>query len=101
MMINHAKHGVLCRLAKSGGGNELVSGLLSQMKVKLCFVGHARAGKTSTLLALAGRDFDRAQPSTHGVSTCALKTELLQRHAHMRPDEPWSILVVLGAYSLM
>ena len=31
-------------------------------KVKLCFVGHARAGKTSTLLALADKPFDTQQP---------------------------------------
>ena len=31
-------------------------------KVKLCFVGHARAGKTSTLLALADKPFDTMQP---------------------------------------
>ena len=31
-------------------------------KVKLCFVGHARAGKTSTLLALADKPFHPMQP---------------------------------------
>ena len=29
--------------------------------IKLCFVGHARAGKTSTLMSLAGRPFDPGQ----------------------------------------
>ncbi|CAL1144792.1 unnamed protein product, partial [Cladocopium goreaui] len=35
--------------------------------VKLCLVGHARAGKTSTLRSLSGRDFNPKQQSTHGI----------------------------------
>ncbi|CAK9061320.1 Hypothetical protein SCF082_LOCUS32141 [Durusdinium trenchii] len=46
--------------------------------VKLCFVGHARAGKTSTLKALADKPFDTQQRSTHGVETFVLSNELLQ-----------------------
>eukprot|EP00435_Cladocopium_sp_Y103_P037112 s328_g9.t1 len=46
--------------------------------VKLCLVGHARAGKTSTLRSLSGRDFNPNQQSTHGVETksCTLDKEL-------------------------
>eukprot|EP00434_Breviolum_minutum_P033522 symbB.v1.2.029665.t1/scaffold3277.1/size59865/4 len=46
--------------------------------VKLCLVGHARAGKTSTLRSLSGRHFDPNQQSTHGVETksCTLDKEL-------------------------
>mmetsp|Transcript_32811 Transcript_32811/g.75052 ORF Transcript_32811/g.75052 Transcript_32811/m.75052 type:complete len:1283 (+) Transcript_32811:60-3908(+) len=45
---------------------------------KVCFVGHARAGKTSTLLALRGGEFDWAQPSTDGVQTCSILRHSLQ-----------------------
>ena len=52
--------------------------------VKLCFVGHARAGKTSTLHALAGQEFKEDQASTHGVSTCSFTNDLL--HAPPKED---------------
>ncbi|CAJ1385590.1 unnamed protein product [Effrenium voratum] len=45
----------------------LEEGKQRQGCVKLCFVGHARAGKTSTLLALAERPFDEQQPRVHMV----------------------------------
>jgi len=58
--------------------------------VKLCFVGHARAGKTSTLRSLAGRAFNAEEPSTHGVETASLRNELLQAEASTAT--PWSEL---------
>mmetsp|Transcript_121670 Transcript_121670/g.234639 ORF Transcript_121670/g.234639 Transcript_121670/m.234639 type:complete len:1500 (-) Transcript_121670:43-4542(-) len=58
--------------------------------VKLCFVGHARAGKTSTLLALVGRDFNPAQPSTHGVDTCSITQEMVE--APTADGSPWKQL---------
>lgn len=68
----------------------LESGAQQLRTVKLCFVGHARAGKTSTLLALAGRDFNPSQPSTHGVATCSLTHELLETST--TPCAPWGTL---------
>ncbi|CAJ1385843.1 unnamed protein product [Effrenium voratum] len=51
----------------------LAEGRQPLRSVKLCFVGHARAGKTSTLRALADRSFDPEQPSTHGPVLKRLK----------------------------
>ncbi|CAE8585121.1 unnamed protein product, partial [Polarella glacialis] len=69
--------------------------------VKLCFVGHARAGKTSTLLALAGRAFDPEQPSTHGVDTFTLANELLSSGpavaASGEAADPWRVLEGAGS----
>ena len=63
--------------------------------VKLCFVGHARAGKTSTLSALAGRPFDPDQPSTEGVATCSVLSLVHSLRIYPYPmvwplPRPWS-----------
>jgi len=57
--------------------------------VKLCFVGHARAGKTSTLRALAGQRFDPSEPSTHGVTTCSLVHDMLEAPPDLAHSHPW------------
>mmetsp|Transcript_65884 Transcript_65884/g.104360 ORF Transcript_65884/g.104360 Transcript_65884/m.104360 type:complete len:1561 (-) Transcript_65884:180-4862(-) len=54
--------------------------------VKLCFVGHARAGKTNTLRSLAGDAFNEDQPSTHGITTCSFSNDLLQTPAEVDSD---------------
>eukprot|EP00929_Paragymnodinium_shiwhaense_P076608 TRINITY_DN39408_c0_g1_i1.p1 TRINITY_DN39408_c0_g1~~TRINITY_DN39408_c0_g1_i1.p1 ORF type:complete len:1532 (+),score=293.07 TRINITY_DN39408_c0_g1_i1:66-4661(+) len=70
----------------------LAEGMQRHRSVKLCFVGHARAGKTSTLKSLAGRDFDPAQASTHGVATCSLANELLAGPAGGTADAAWDTI---------
>ncbi|CAK9065618.1 unnamed protein product [Durusdinium trenchii] len=76
-----------CRVSLEDAGFEVVCQAFTQALkegkqrpgcVKLCFVGHARAGKTSTLKALADKPFDTQQRSTHGVETFVLSNELLQ-----------------------
>lgn len=90
------------RLTQAGGvaafQRTLEVAMQPLQSVKLCFVGHARAGKTSTLSSLAGRGFDQNQPSTHGVATCScsLARELLHPGTGFSPgdgrDEPWQEL---------
>lgn len=76
-----------CPNAIAAFNKALAEGEQKLSTVKLCFVGHARAGKTSTLLALAGQAFNPTQPSTHGVDTCSLTQDLLE--ANVMPIKPW------------
>jgi GTPase SAR1 family protein len=67
------------------------SRLISSRKlpeVKLCFVGHARAGKTSTLLALADKPFDCLQPRLE-LSWVALVFFLVLWKSASPPQKVW------------
>ncbi|CAE7659045.1 pats1 [Symbiodinium pilosum] len=65
----------------------LLQGTHQPRCAKLGFVGPARAGKTSTLQALAGLPLRRDQESTHGLACWALSQELLSA----APGQRWQL----------
>lgn len=73
--------------AKDAFRRALLQGTHQPRCAKLGFVGPARAGKTSTLQALAGLPLRRDQESTHGLACWALSQDLISA----APGQRWQL----------
>ncbi|CAE7760870.1 Pip5kl1 [Symbiodinium necroappetens] len=73
--------------AKDAFRRALLQGTHHPRCAKLGFVGPARAGKTSTLQALAGLPLRRDQESTHGLACWALSQDLISA----APGQRWQL----------